>query len=218
MNSDNLQKAFSLAISHIQKGMVLGLGSGSTVNLFIDELAKAKLNFDIDCIVPASEATKAKLLSHNFNVVDLNSVDVDLYIDSCDEFNSLKELIKGGGGALTREKIIASSAKQFICIAGNSKFVDVFGKFPIAVEVISMARGLVARKLLSMGGNPSLRHEYITDNGNIIIDVHGLDLSNVELLEKEINNIPGVVETGIFSSIKPSKIIIIDENENRLLE
>ena len=93
-----------------------------------------------------------------------------------------------------------------------------FGKFPIAVEVISMARGLVARKLLSMGGNPSLRHEYITDNGNIIIDVHGLDLSNVELLEKEINNIPGVVETGIFSSIKPSKIIIIDENENRLLE
>lgn len=193
------------AINYIEDNMTVGLGTGSTVEHFIVELAKIK--HKIDAVVTSSKKTYAKLKEYNIPVVDLNSVKVNIYIDSADEINPLKELIKGGGGAHTNEKILSASSEKFICIAQKEKFVQVF-KHPIALEVISMARGLVGREILKMGGNPVYRKDFITDNGNIIIDAHGLSVVDTGQLEFELNNIPGVVSCGLFTKQKPDVVLL----------
>jgi ribose 5-phosphate isomerase A len=195
------------ALKYIPNDSVVGVGSGTTVHYFIDALATIK--HKIKGAVASSVDTENRLKAHGIPVYDLNAVDsLPIYIDGADEFNAFKYLIKGGGGALTREKIIATSAKQFICIVDESKEAKVLGKFPLAIEVIPMARGLVARALVKMGGLPEYRAGFTTDNGNIILDVHHLDLTNPIQMEEMINNITGVVCNGIFAKRTADKILI----------
>lgn len=197
------------ALSYINHDMVLGLGTGSTVNYLLDELASVK-QF-IEGIVASSNATAVKVKALSIPLIDLNSVsELPLYIDGADEINLAKQMIKGGGGALTREKIIATVAKQFICIIDPSKTVDLLGSYPVAVEVIPMARSYVARQLVKLGGDPVYRQGFVTDNGNVILDVHNLKLLNPVEMEAKINSIVGVVENGIFAK-KTADVVLVGE-------
>ncbi len=203
MNQDELKFAVAhSAIQYVIDGEIIGVGTGSTANFFIDELGKIKHR--IKAAVASSEATAARLRSHGITVLDLNQVDsIPVYVDGADEITHDGAMIKGGGGALTREKIIASASKKFICIADSSKLVDILGKFPLPVEVVPMAQSVVARKLAILGGEPKLRmingQPFITDNGNVIIDVSGMRISNPPEMEDRINNIVGVVTVGLFA-------------------
>ena len=198
MTQDELKQAVArAAIEHIHAG-IIGVGTGSTANFFIDELAKIK--HKIDGAVASSEATAQRLKSHGIQVIDLNSVgELEVYVDGADEITQHLHMIKGGGGALTREKIVAACSKKFVCIADSTKLVDVLGKFPLPVEVIPMARGHVARQLVKLGGQPTLREGFTTDNGNIILDVHNLTILNPVEMEAKINQIVGVVTNGLFA-------------------
>lgn len=199
MTQNEQKKATAIAaIEYVPVGRVIGVGTGSTANYFIDELAKIK--HKIDGAVASSDATAKRLKSHGIDVIDLNEVDdLSVYIDGADEITRHLHMIKGGGGALTREKIVAAVAKQFICITDQSKLVNVLGNFPLPIEVIPMARSFVAREIAALGGQPALRQGFITDNGNIILDVHGLRISNPVELETTLNQITGIVTNGLFA-------------------
>lgn len=195
------------ALKYVRGGMVLGIGSGSTVDCFIDALAES--GTDIEAAVSSSEATTGRLKDIGIAVRDLNNTGtLDLYIDGADEFDRHRRLIKGGGGALTREKIIAAASRKFVCIVDESKKAGVLGAFPLPVEVIPMARSYVARQMVVLGGQPQLREGFVTDNGNEIIDVHNLDLVDPVEMEKKINNIPGVVSCGLFA-IRPAEVVLM---------
>lgn len=209
LSADDMKKqAASVALELIEEDMVIGVGSGSTVNAFIDELVKVKAK--IDGCVSASNETTARLKAKGIPVLDMNTVtDIPLYFDGADEINMRGEMKKGGGGALTREKIIASYAKKFICLIDESKLMrNYWGEFPVAVEVIPMARSAVGRELLKLGANPSYRSGFLTDNGNIIIDVYQLDMLSPIEMEQRINQIVGVVENGIFAKRTADAVIM----------
>jgi len=199
MTQDELKRAVAReAVKHVISGAVLGVGTGSTANCFIDELAGAKIN--IAGAVASSERSAVRLRKHGIQVLDLNSVDdIPVYVDGADEITEHLHLIKGGGGALTREKIVAAVARTFVCIADESKLVPVLGGFPVPVEVVPMARAYVARELVKLGGRPTLRESFTTDNGNVILDVSGLRILDPVALETAINNITGVVTNGLFA-------------------
>ena len=212
MTQDELKRAVGeAAVDHI-KGMltndtIVGVGTGSTTNCFIDALAEIKHTFD--GAVASSIATADRLKSHGIPVYELNTVDkIDVYVDGADESNDNLQLIKGGGGALTREKIITAVAEKFVCIADDSKQVDILGAFPLPVEVIPMARSHVARELVKLGGAPEYRQGFITDNGNIILDVHNMNITQPIELESRINNIVGVVSNGLFAA-RPADVLLI---------
>ena len=205
-------QAAEAALSYIQHGDIIGVGTGSTADIFIDLLAKNKGK--IEGAVASSQATAARLRSHNIEVLDLNHVGaIPIYIDGADEATSHCHLTKGGGGALTREKIVAQASEKFICIADKSKHVDRLGRFPIPLEVIPMARSLVGRHLVQLGGQPELRTGFTTDNGNLIVDIHHLDILNPIELEREINQIPGIVSCGIFAIRGADVLILGSETE-----
>jgi ribose 5-phosphate isomerase A len=199
MTQDELKQAVARdAIKHVVEGAVIGVGTGSTANFFIDELAKIKSR--IAGAVASSDRSAAKLKSHGIRLFDLNGVnELPVYVDGADEITEHLAMIKGGGGALTREKIVAAMAKKFVCIADESKLVPVLGKFPLPIEVIPMGRGYVARQMVKLGGQPKLREGFTTDNGNIVLDVWGLSILNPVDLETTINNIAGVVTNGLFA-------------------
>ena len=199
MTQDEMKKAVGwAALGYVQPNTIIGVGTGSTVNCFIDALASFK--DQIKAAVSSSEASTLRLKALGIPVMDLNEVDsFDVYIDGADEINGQMEMIKGGGAALTREKIVAAVAKRFVCIVDSGKVVDVMGRFPLPVEVIPMAREYVARELRKLGGEPVYRSGVITDNGNQILDVHGLQITNAKQLEEQINNIVGVVTVGLFA-------------------
>lgn len=199
MTQDEMKKAVAkAAIAYIEDGTVVGVGTGSTANYFIDFLAEIKHR--IEGAVASSEATRKRLASHGIPVFDLNTVDeIPVYVDGADEFDPNLCLIKGGGGAMTREKIVAAVAKKFVCIADASKKVSVLGSFPLPVEVVPMARSYVARELVKLGGDPVYREGFVTDNGNIILDVHNLQIAQPVKMEEAINNIVGVVTVGLFA-------------------
>lgn len=208
MNTNQEKQSAALAaLNYIEEGMVVGVGTGSTAHFFIDALAEKK--HLIEGAVASSETSKQRLESLNIRVVDLNPVDVDIYVDGADEFDEHFRLIKGGGGAHTREKILATSAKQFICIVGSGKQVTQLGKnFPVPVEVIPMARSLVARALIKLGAQPIWREHVITDNGHMVLDAHHLDLTDPIAMEHQLKLITGVVESGIFA-IRKADIILV---------
>ncbi len=186
------------------------MGTGSTANFFIDGLASLKDR--IKGAVASSDATAERLKQHGIEVVSLNDVGtLSVYVDGADEVNSHREMIKGGGGALTREKIVAAAAREFVCIVDASKQVKRLGAFPLPVEVIPMARSYVARKLVALGGQPEYREGFVTDNGNIILDVHNLDITNPIELETTLNNIVGVVTNGLFAK-RPADVVLVGEN------
>ncbi len=199
--------------------VVVGVGTGSTANHFIDALATVTVKGSIRTVA-SSVATAERLMSHGIVVVDLNDVEsVAVYVDGADEVTPSRALIKGGGGALTREKIIAGSAERFVCIVDDSKLVDVLGAFPLPVEVIPLARRMVAGKLRELGGEPRRRAGFVTDNGNEILDVHGLAIAEPVRLEARVNNIPGVVDNGIFAiATRPHTVLIGGPRGVRLLE
>ncbi|SET04231.1 ribose-5-phosphate isomerase [Nitrosomonas marina] len=199
MTQDEQKRAVAAAaIEHISIGSIIGVGTGSTANYFIDELAKVK--HKIDGAVASSDATAKRLQSHGIEVIDLNNVDdLPVYIDGADEITPHLHMIKGGGGALTREKIVSAVARKFVCITDQSKLVDVLGNFPLPIEVIPMARSYVAREILLLGGQPALRQGFITDNGNVILDVHGLQILNPVEMESALNQITGIVTNGLFA-------------------
>ncbi|MET0216984.1 MAG: ribose-5-phosphate isomerase RpiA [Burkholderiales bacterium] len=195
---DQKRAAAEAAVAYVPEGCVVGVGTGSTANFFIDELAKIRLR--IEGAVASSDASAQRLQAAGILVRDLNSVDeLPVYVDGADEINRHLHMIKGGGGALTREKIVAQVARKFVCIADRSKLVELLGRFPLPVEVIPMARGLVAREMARLGGQPRLREGFVTDNGNLILDVHHLDILNPSEMEGRINQIPGVVTNGLFA-------------------
>ena len=204
------QAAAQAALKHLPKGGILGVGTGSTVNFLIDLLPELQL----EAAVASSEATAQRLKTLGIEVVDMNSVGgLDAYVDGADEIDRHMHMIKGGGAALTREKIVASIAKKFICIVDDSKWVDQLGRdFPLPVEVIPMARSAVARKIVSLGGDPAYREGVVTDNGNVILDVHNLNILNALELEKTLNDIPGVVCNGIFALNKADIAIVATNN------
>jgi ribose 5-phosphate isomerase A len=207
MTQDEMKKATALAALEYVEAGVIGVGTGSTANHFIDALAKIK--HKIDGAVASSEATAQRLKSHGIEVFELNSVgDIPVYVDGADEITEHMHMIKGGGGALTREKIVAACSKKFVCIADESKLVGRLGKFPLPVEVIAMARGFVARELVRLGGQPKLREGFTTDNGNVILDVHNLDIMNPVELETAINQITGVVTNGLFAR-RPADVFLM---------
>lgn len=199
MTQDEQKRAAAqAAIQHVPAGCIVGVGTGSTANYFIDELARIK--HKIEGAVASSEATTQRLRSHGIEVMDLNSVnELLVYIDGADEVTEHLHMIKGGGGALTREKIVAAVARKFICVADQSKLVGVLGEFPLPVEVIPMARSYVAREIARLGGQPILRQGFTTDNGNVILDVRGLQILNPVELETALNQITGVVTNGLFA-------------------
>lgn len=207
MTQDEMKKLAAQAAIEYVDGGIVGVGTGSTVNHFIDELALIK--HKIDGAVSSSEASTERMKGHGIQVMDLNAAgELELYVDGADESNHLLQLIKGGGGALTREKIVAAASKKFVCIADESKLVDVMGKFPLPVEVIPMARSYVARELVKLGGTPVWRENFVTDNGNVILDVHNLEIMEAIKLEQAINNITGVVTVGIFA-LRPADVLIL---------
>ena len=203
MTQDELKQAVALAArdyvaDNLPSGAILGVGTGSTANLFIDALASIKGR--LGGTVASSEATKKRLEGHGIKVLDLNDVDgMSIYVDGADEIDGGMSMVKGGGGALTREKIVAAVAQTFVCICDASKRVQTMGKFPLPVEVIPMARAYVARELAKLGGQPKLREGFTTDNGNVILDVHGLSIADAPALEGTLNQIPGVVTNGLFA-------------------
>ncbi len=208
MTRDDMKKmAAEAALEYVEAGTVVGVGTGSTANHFIDALARIK--HKIDGAVASSEATAQRLQSHGIPVLDLNAVDeLPLYVDGADESNKYLHLIKGGGGALTREKIVAAVSRTFVCIADDSKLVDVLGAFPLPIEVIPMARSYVARQLLQRGGRPVLREGFVTDNGNQILDVHNLEILDPVQLESELNQIVGIVTNGLFAR-RPADVLLL---------
>jgi ribose 5-phosphate isomerase A len=207
MTQDEMKQAVAKAAIDYVKDGIIGVGTGSTANYFIDQLARIKGR--IDGAVASSEATAQRLKSHGIAVFDLNSVDdMDIYVDGADEITEHFHMIKGGGGALTREKIVAACARHFVCVADQSKLVGVLGKFPLPVEVVPMARGYVARELVKLGGQPKLREGFTTDNGNVILDVSGLSILDPIAVESAINQITGVVTNGLFAR-RPADILLL---------
>jgi ribose 5-phosphate isomerase A len=208
MSQEALKKAAAeAALEYIDYGSVLGVGSGSTVNYFIDALQKVKGK--IEGAVAASLASANRLKALNIPLVDLNSIaEISVYVDGADEINPYRQMIKGGGGALTREKITAAVATQFICIADQSKLVDLLGKFPVPIEIIPMARSYVARQVMALGGNPIYRQGFVTDNANVIIDVHNLRLVDPVAMEASLNNIAGVVTNGLFAQRRADILLL----------
>ena len=205
---DKKRNAAEAAIDYVKPGSTIGVGTGSTVNYFIDLLGE-QMKGKITAAVSSSEASSERLRGHGIRVVDLNEVGgLDLYVDGADESNHQLQLIKGGGGALTREKIVAAASKVFVCIADESKLVETLGAFPLPVEIIPMARGLVAVALQGLGGEPRLREGIVTDNGNQILDVHGLKISDPIDMEIRINQITGVVCVGLFAH-RPADVLIL---------
>jgi ribose 5-phosphate isomerase A len=218
MNQDEKKHAAAkAALEFVVPGSVVGVGTGSTANYFIDYLASIK--HKIEGAVSSSEASAARLKQHGIFVLDLNEVDeIPVYVDGADESNRYLHLIKGGGGALTREKIVTAVAKKFVCVADDSKLVDVLGGFPLPIEVIPMARSYVSRQLVKWGGEPVYREGFVTDNGNIILDVHGLTIMEPVKLETELNNIVGVVTNGLFAR-RPADVLLLGTAEGvRTLE
>ncbi len=208
MTQDDMKKAAALAaIEYVGSGGVIGVGTGSTANHFIDALAAIRGR--IDGAVASSNATAERLKKHGIPVIDLNAAgSLKLYVDGADESTRHLHLVKGGGGALTREKIIAAASETFVCVADESKLVDVLGRFPLPVEVIPMARSYVARELVKLGGEPVFRQGFTTDNGNVILDVHNLNILNPVELERIINQITGTVTNGLFAQ-RPADILIL---------
>ncbi len=216
MTQDELKQAVAQAAAdYVAKnapaGSIIGVGTGSTANFFIDALATIKDRYK--GTVASSEATRKRLEGHGIAVFDLNDVaDIPVYVDGADEIDAGLNMIKGGGGALTREKIVAAVAQTFVCICDASKLVDVMGKFPLPVEVIPMARAHVARELAKLGGNPVLREGFVTDNGNLILDVKGLAITDPKGLEARINQITGVVTNGLFA-VRPANVLLLGTAE-----
>lgn len=211
MSQDKKKKAVAeAALEHVSQGDIVGIGTGSTANFFIDALAGIKGR--IDGTVASSEATAKRLKAHGIQVFDLNAVDgVAVYVDGADEATRHRQLVKGGGGALTREKIVAAVAKKFVCIIDDSKMVDRLGGFPLPVEVIPLARSYVARMVRSLGGSPEWRQDFITDNGNVILDVRNMDIINPPELESELNQITGVVTNGLFAR-RPADLLLVGKD------
>jgi ribose 5-phosphate isomerase A len=212
MTQDEMKNAAAIkALEFIESDTIVGVGTGSTVNFFIDALATIKDK--INGAVSSSEESTKRLKAHGIEVFDLNSVDVlDVYIDGADEITSHMSMIKGGGAALTREKIVAAVAKKFICIADDSKQVPLLGSFPLPVEVIPMARSYVARELVKLGGDPVYRQGVITDNGNVILDVHNLEILDPKKLETQINALVGVVTNGLFA-LRGADILVLGSKD-----
>jgi ribose 5-phosphate isomerase A len=212
MTQDELKQAVAQAAAdyvaaNAPAGSIIGVGTGSTANFFIDALAVLKDRYPT--AVASSEATRKRLEGHGIRVLDLNEVDnIPVYVDGADEIDAGLNMIKGGGGALTREKIVAAVARTFVCICDASKLVDTMGKFPLPVEVIPMARAQVARELARLGGKPVLREGFVTDNGNLILDVHGLSITDPKGLEAQINQLVGVVTNGLFA-LRPANVLLL---------
>ena len=221
MNQDlkkenSAKEAFKLIKPNLQKDTVIGIGTGSTTNFFIEELNREKIH--IKGVICSSNASE-KLIDNSYDVFSLNEVhSIDFYVDGADEYNDRKELIKGGGGALTREKILAYSSDQFICIVDETKHTDLLGRFPLPIEVIEIARSAISRELMKMGGKPVFRNGFTTDNGHQIIDIHNLPIEVPYDLEAEINNIPGVIENGIFANRKADIIVCASDNNIEVIE
>ncbi|HSS66307.1 MAG TPA: ribose-5-phosphate isomerase RpiA [Gammaproteobacteria bacterium] len=211
MSQDKKKKAVAeAALDYVSQGDVVGVGTGSTANFFIDALAGIKGR--IDGTVASSDATAERLMSHGIQVLDLNAVNaLPVYVDGADEATRHRHLIKGGGGALTREKIVAAVADKFVCIIDDSKMVDRLGAFPLPVEVIPLARSYVARKIRGLGGNPEWRKDFVTDNGNVILDVKNVDIIDPPELESELNQITGVVTNGLFAR-RAADVLLIGSN------
>lgn len=212
MNSDDKKRAVATAaLAYVEPDTIIGVGTGSTANYFIDALATIK--HKIEGTVASSQATAQRLKAHNIPVLDLNSVnEISVYIDGADEATQHFHLIKGGGGALTREKIVAAVSRKFVCVADDSKLVNMLGKFPLPVEVIPMARSYVARELVKLGGQPRWREGFITDNGNMILDVHHLQILEPVKLETQLNQIAGVVCNGIFAQ-RPADVLLLGTDD-----
>lgn len=212
MTQDDKKKAVAMAaVTFVTPDSIIGVGTGSTVNHFIDALASMKN--DIQGAVSSSDASTARLRALGIEVFDLNSVsELDIYVDGADEITEHKQMIKGGGAALTREKIVAAVAKQFICIIDDTKQVPVLGKFPLPVEVIPMARSYVAREIVKLGGDPVYRQNVVTDNGNVILDVHNLSILDPSDLERKLNNIVGVVTNGLFA-LRGADVVLVGTDD-----
>jgi ribose 5-phosphate isomerase A len=209
--STGKQAAAQAALEFVTDGSIVGVGTGSTVNLFIDALAARRDR--IRGAVSSSEASTARLRAAGIEVFDLNATgDLDLYVDGADEATHHGYLVKGGGGALTREKVVAAASHRFVCIVDGSKMVDVLGRFPLPVEVIPMSRSYVARQIAKRGGRPVWRESFITDNGNQIVDVHGLKIVDPVALERELNQIAGVVTVGLFAG-RPADVVLVGRAE-----
>lgn len=208
LSADALKRAVAeAAIAYVQPGEILGVGTGSTANAFIDALASVKGH--VKAAVASSESTRERLQAIGIEVVDLNQVDrISIYVDGADEITPALAMIKGGGGALTREKIVAALADKFICIADSSKLVTTLGTFPLPIEVIPMARSMIARELVKMGGSPVYRTGFVTDNGNVILDTYGLHISDPVELEQRLNNLTGVVTNGLFAA-RPADVLLL---------
>ena len=208
MTQDDLKKMVAeAALEYVEPGTVIGIGTGSTANHFIDFLAAIK--HKIEGTVASSTASAERLESHGIPVLDLNSVsELSVYVDGADEANHHLHLIKGGGGALTREKIVAACSRKFVCIADGSKLVDILGEFPLPIEVIPMARSMVAREMVKRGGQPVYREGFTTDNGNVILDIHNMEIMEPVKLEQELNDIPGVVTVGLFAK-RPADVLLL---------
>ena len=216
MTQDELKQAVAQAAldyikPHLDQDSVIGVGTGSTANCFIDLLAGIRSDFD--GAVASSKATAERMKNHGIPVHDLNSAaPLEFYIDGADETNERLELIKGGGGALTREKIVAAVSRTFICIADESKKVDILGAFPLPVEVLPMARSHVGREIVNLGGDPVYREGFTTDNGNVILDIHNLDISRPIKVEEQLNNIVGIVTNGLFAR-RPADVLLLGTSE-----
>ena len=208
MTQDEMKKAAAwAALEYVEKGSIIGVGTGSTVNHFIDALGSIKE--DIRGAVSSSEASTQKLKELGIEIYELNDVDtLSVYVDGADEINPQNEMIKGGGAALTREKIVAAVAKKFVCIVDSTKQVDILGQFPLPVEVIPMARSYVARELVKLGGDPLYRQGVVTDNGNVILDVFNLSITDAKRLEQQINQMVGVVTNGLFAARGADTVIV----------
>ena len=208
MTQDDLKRAVAqAAVAHVPTDCIVGVGTGSTANFFIDELGKIK--HKIQGAVASSEASAKRLQGHGIEVISLNDAgSLPVYVDGADEITHHLHMVKGGGGALTREKIVAAASRKFVCVCDSSKLVDVLGKFPLPIEVIPMARSYVARQLVALGGQPKLREGFTTDNGNIILDVQGLQILNPVELETTLNNITGVVTNGLFAR-RPADVLLL---------
>jgi len=218
MTQDEKKKQVAeAALAYVEDDTIVGVGTGSTVNFFIECLASIKHR--IDGAVSSSDATEALLKQHNIPVISLNSAnDIPVYIDGADEATKYLHLIKGGGGALTREKIVAAVSKKFVCIIDETKLVDVLGTFPLPIEVIPMAQSYIAREIIRLGGQPILREEFTTDNGNIILDVHNLSILKPVELEQELNKLAGVVTNGLFAQRPADILLLASDNGVQILD
>ena len=217
MNQDEKKmRVAEAALDYIEHGQIVGIGSGTTVHAFIKQLTKVKNK--IDAVVSSSELTTQLILDCNIRVIDLKeSGGLPIYIDGADESNANKQLIKGGGGSLTREKIIAGASKKFVCMIDDSKYVQTLGKFPLPIEVIPMSQSIVALEIIKLGGRPVYRENFVTDNGNIILDIHNLEISEPLTLEQAINNIPGVVTNGLFAMRPADNLLISNGDEIKVM-